>query len=45
MLSARACDRVLRIARTIADMEASDNVAAGHISEALSLRHTLRGLS
>lgn len=37
-LSARAYDRILRVARTIADMHKSDTVNTRHISEALSYR-------
>jgi magnesium chelatase family protein len=37
-LSARSCDNVLRVARTIADLDASDRIAARHITEALGLR-------
>jgi Mg-chelatase subunit ChlI len=37
-LSARAYHRVLRVARTIADLAGSPGVAAGHIAEAIALR-------
>jgi magnesium chelatase family protein len=37
-LSARAIDRVRRVARTIADLEGADSVAAGHVGEALQYR-------
>ena len=37
-LSARAHDRVLRVARTIADLANADGIAAEHLSEALQFR-------
>jgi len=37
-LSARGFVRVLRVARTIADLEASDRVTRAHLAEALSFR-------
>ena len=37
-LSARAHQRVLRVARTIADLAATEKLAAPHVAEALSLR-------
>ena len=37
-MSARAYDRILKVARTIADLEASPTVTASHISEADSYR-------
>ncbi len=37
-LSARAYDKILRIARTIADLDASKDIGAGHIAEALQYR-------
>ncbi len=37
-LSARAYQRVLRVARTIADLASEENILPTHIAEALSLR-------
>jgi len=37
-LSARAHDKVLRVARTIADVDSADNIGLEHISEAINYR-------
>ena len=38
-LSARAYDRILKLARTIADLEESQNILAAHVGEAISYRN------
>ncbi len=38
-LSARAYDRILRVARTIADLEGEEKVLSHHLSEAISYRN------
>lgn len=37
-LSARAHDKILRVARTIADLDSSDAILASHLSEAINYR-------
>ena len=40
-ISARSYHRVLRVARTIADLEDSPSIQAQHVAEALQLRRAL----
>jgi len=37
-LSARACDRVIKVAQTIADLEAAPTIMSAHVAESLSYR-------
>ena len=42
-LSARACARVLRMARTIADLDSAPQITTSHLAEAVALRVLDRG--
>lgn len=37
-MSARGYDRVLRVARTIADLDGAENIETKHVAEAVQLR-------
>ena len=37
-LSARACSRILKLARTIADLESAETITAAHLIEAAGYR-------
>jgi magnesium chelatase family protein len=43
-LSARAHDKICKVARTIADLDEKENISAEHVSEAVSYRRLDRGL-
>jgi len=38
VLSARSCNRILKVARTIADLESCPNILEQHLSEAVQYR-------
>jgi len=42
--SARAYDKVLRVARTLADLEEADTISSSHVAEAIQYRSLDRQL-
>ena len=43
-LSARAHDKIVRVARTVADLDAAEAIGCSHVSEAINYRLLDRGL-
>lgn len=41
-LSARSCDRIVKAARTIADLNGNEHIRSEHVAEAVSYRNTLQ---
>ena len=39
VMAARAYDRILKVARTIADLEECDHIHPSHVAEAVNYRH------
>ncbi len=42
-LSARSYDRIIKVARTIADLAGSDQIRPEHVAEAISFRNMING--
>lgn len=42
-LSPRACHRILKVSRTIADLDQEQGISSGHVAEAIAFRHLNTG--